>query len=83
MDVRQIILATGKVLIGLAFLSATAVGIIAVVEGESATVAYSATGRPAMFLPIAYVSILVTGAIVAVIFLIKKFSRTRHDNVEK
>lgn len=73
------ILLTGKLLVALVFLSATAVGVIAVLEGDGAAVVYSTAGRPAMFLPIGYLSILVVGVLVGIALLAKKFFKRKHN----
>jgi hypothetical protein len=83
MDIKRLILVSGWFLIGVAFLSATIVGIIAVAEDVGIGMVYPIAGRPVVFLPIAYISILITGAVVAVVLLLKKFWRRKSEKLEK
>lgn len=67
-------------MVAIAFLSVSAVAVISVLQGGgSASVSYPGTGRPAVFLPIAYVSIVVVGVVVGAVLLVRRFLNRKRD----
>lgn len=78
---RRVILWIGCILIGLAFVSAAVVGLIATHEGWSFPTAYTIAGRPSVFLPGFHLLIVVAGIVIGIIYLVKKiFKMIRSRN---
>jgi hypothetical protein len=77
MNRKRLLLFTGWVLVGLAFLSAASVGLIAMLEGNNLPQGYRFQGRPILFVPVAYVSIVVVAVAGTGFILIRRFLTKR------
>jgi hypothetical protein len=74
---RHALLVAGWILAALAFLGATAVGLIAVFEGTNVPVGFTIGGRPVVFVPIAYVSIAAVAIVGVGIALLSRILRRK------
>ena len=83
MNAKRTIVIVGCALLGLTIAAVVVVAVIAIVEGGGGMgVDYRGTGRSAVFMPIAYIPLLVALVVAGAIWLRRRFGRHRDDGVQ-